>query len=337
MLPRGAAAQQPRASRWRWPTASAPARVSQVASAAAVRGFLDDYYATSRRLVGAPLGAAGAGRHQLVAARADHAQRRALRQGPRLRLHLQRADPQGPRGAPAARRRRAHLPAARAGAGAADRRPPRAPVRPSSPTSAARWAPAPTSRSTTAAWPAEVGEIYLLATDGAYAHLDAHAVHDALARCGDDFDAAARRAGGRRAGARQRRRRDGAAAAHRRAAGRRRRARCRRSARAWRSPPPLSPRAELRGLHARARAARQLAQPCAPGGGRRHRAAGGAEDCRRSTCATTRTTSTASCSRNGWRGASTARTCSRPARSTGRAGTCTSRWNSSTARRWRSG
>jgi len=38
---------------------------------------------------------------------------------------------------------------------------------------------------------AEAGEIYLLATDGAYSHLDAAAVHDALARCPDDFDAAA--------------------------------------------------------------------------------------------------------------------------------------------------
>lgn len=41
-------------------------------------------------------------------------------------------------------------------------------------------------------WAAEVGEVYLLATDGAYAHLDAEAVHGALARCGDDFDEAAR-------------------------------------------------------------------------------------------------------------------------------------------------
>ena len=41
-------------------------------------------------------------------------------------------------------------------------------------------------------WQAEVGEVYVLATDGAYAHLDAEAVHDALARCGDDFDEAAR-------------------------------------------------------------------------------------------------------------------------------------------------
>jgi len=40
-------------------------------------------------------------------------------------------------------------------------------------------------------WEAERGEVYLLATDGAYAHLDAAAVHDALVRHADDFDAAA--------------------------------------------------------------------------------------------------------------------------------------------------
>ncbi|KQV98396.1 bifunctional protein-serine/threonine kinase/phosphatase [Rhizobacter sp. Root1221] len=39
--------------------------------------------------------------------------------------------------------------------------------------------------------PAAAGEVYLLATDGAYAHLDAAAVHDALVSCADDFDAAA--------------------------------------------------------------------------------------------------------------------------------------------------
>jgi len=42
--------------------------------------------------------------------------------------------------------------------------------------------------------PAEVGEIYVLATDGAYLHFDAAAVHEALALCSDDadnFDAAA--------------------------------------------------------------------------------------------------------------------------------------------------
>ncbi|MGI4779223.1 MAG: protein kinase domain-containing protein [Janthinobacterium lividum] len=41
-------------------------------------------------------------------------------------------------------------------------------------------------------WDAEVGEIYLLASDGGCAHLDAATVHDALARCGEDLDAAAR-------------------------------------------------------------------------------------------------------------------------------------------------
>ena len=40
--------------------------------------------------------------------------------------------------------------------------------------------------------PAEAGAIYLLATDGAYGHLDAAAVHAALAQHPDDFDAAAR-------------------------------------------------------------------------------------------------------------------------------------------------
>jgi serine/threonine protein phosphatase PrpC len=40
-------------------------------------------------------------------------------------------------------------------------------------------------------WDAEVGEVYLLATDGAYSHLDAAAVHVALAASPDDLDAAA--------------------------------------------------------------------------------------------------------------------------------------------------
>lgn len=40
-------------------------------------------------------------------------------------------------------------------------------------------------------WPVEVGEVYLLATDGAHEHLDVAAVHAALAAHGDDLDAAA--------------------------------------------------------------------------------------------------------------------------------------------------
>jgi len=41
-------------------------------------------------------------------------------------------------------------------------------------------------------WPVDVGELYLLATDGAHAGLDAAAVHEALAQAADDFDRAAR-------------------------------------------------------------------------------------------------------------------------------------------------
>ena len=44
-------------------------------------------------------------------------------------------------------------------------------------------------------WEAEAGEVYLLATDGAYAWLDAAAVHAALACHGDDLDAAAQARG----------------------------------------------------------------------------------------------------------------------------------------------
>lgn len=40
-------------------------------------------------------------------------------------------------------------------------------------------------------WAAEVGEIYILATDGAYAGLDATSINQALAAHGDDLDAAA--------------------------------------------------------------------------------------------------------------------------------------------------
>ncbi|WP_399679571.1 protein kinase [Xenophilus sp.] len=41
-------------------------------------------------------------------------------------------------------------------------------------------------------WEAEPGELYLLATDGAYTHLDAATVHETVAGCGGDLDAAAR-------------------------------------------------------------------------------------------------------------------------------------------------
>ena len=41
-------------------------------------------------------------------------------------------------------------------------------------------------------WDTEAGDVYLLATDGAWAHLDAPTAHEALMRHGDDLDAAAR-------------------------------------------------------------------------------------------------------------------------------------------------
>lgn len=41
-----------------------------------------------------------------------------------------------------------------------------------------------------ASWPTEVGETFLLASDGAYEHLDAALVHEVLARCGADLQAA---------------------------------------------------------------------------------------------------------------------------------------------------
>ncbi|MEJ8851309.1 protein kinase domain-containing protein [Variovorax rhizosphaerae] len=41
-------------------------------------------------------------------------------------------------------------------------------------------------------WEAEAGEVYLLATDGAYTHLDAEAVHAAVAQASGDFEEAAR-------------------------------------------------------------------------------------------------------------------------------------------------
>lgn len=41
-----------------------------------------------------------------------------------------------------------------------------------------------------ASWPTEVGETFLLASDGAYEHLDAALVHEVLARCGAGLQAA---------------------------------------------------------------------------------------------------------------------------------------------------
>ena len=86
--------------------------------------------------------------------------------------------------------------------------------RPPSPTSAALGT-GPTWRSTTAAGRPRPGEIYLLATDGAYTHLDAaRCIHAAWPPPGRPRRR--RRPARQRARTRQRRRRDPAAPAHRR-------------------------------------------------------------------------------------------------------------------------
>jgi serine/threonine protein phosphatase PrpC len=165
-------------------------RVSHVASAAAVRSFLDDYYATSeawtvRRAAGCVLAACNAwlhGQTQQGDARFDKDRgyvctfSALVLKGRELHLlhvgdtRIYRLHPQALE--QLSEDHRTHLGAsesylARAlGVGAhveIDYR----------------------------AWEAAVGEIYLLATDGAYSHLDAAAIHRALAAHGDDLDAAA--------------------------------------------------------------------------------------------------------------------------------------------------
>ncbi len=96
--------------------------VSQVASEFAVRGSARRLLLHLRRLVGQEVGRARAGRDQLLAAFAHPAGPVSLRQGPRLRLHAERAGPQVDHRARLPRRRHAHLPRACRGAGAADRR-----------------------------------------------------------------------------------------------------------------------------------------------------------------------------------------------------------------------
>jgi serine/threonine protein phosphatase PrpC len=167
-------------------------RVSQVASAAAVRGFLDDYYATSeawsvRRAAQRVLGATNSWLHAqtmrsdarfdkdsgyvctfsalIVKGREVHLLHVGDARIYRLHAHAleQLTDDH-----------RVHVSSQESYLGRA-------------------LGAGPNVEIDYRSWPAEVGDVYLLATDGAYAHLDAAAVHDALARCAQDFDAAARR------------------------------------------------------------------------------------------------------------------------------------------------
>ncbi|MBB1603015.1 bifunctional protein-serine/threonine kinase/phosphatase [Variovorax sp. UMC13] len=165
-------------------------RVSQVASAAAVRGFLDDYYATSeawsvRRAAQRVLAATNAWLHaQTMRSDARFDKDRGyvctfsalILKGRELhllhvgdarvyRLHAQALEQ-------LTEDHRVHLSAAESCLGRA-------------------LGAGPNVEIDYRHWNAEVGEVYLLATDGAYGGLEAAAVHRALARCGDDFDAAA--------------------------------------------------------------------------------------------------------------------------------------------------
>lgn len=165
-------------------------RVSQVASAAAVRGFLDDYYATSeawsvRRAAQRVLNATNAWLHAQTMrsdARFDKdsgyvctfsalvlkgREVHLLHVGDAriYRLHAQALEQ-------LTDDHRVHLSSSESYLGRA-------------------LGAGPNVEIDYRHWNAEVGEIYLLATDGAYGALDAAAVHRALAQCGDDFDAAA--------------------------------------------------------------------------------------------------------------------------------------------------
>jgi serine/threonine protein phosphatase PrpC len=166
-------------------------RVSQVASAAAVRGFLDDYYATSdawsvRRSSQRVLNATNSWLHAQTmrsAARFDKDSgyvctfSALILKGRQLHL-LHVGDARIYRLHPNALERltedhRIHLSSTESYLGRA-------------------LGAGPNVEIDYDCWEAEVGEIYVLATDGAHTHFDAAAVQEALAQGGDDFDAVAR-------------------------------------------------------------------------------------------------------------------------------------------------
>jgi serine/threonine protein phosphatase PrpC len=167
-------------------------RVSQIASAAAVRGFLDDYYATSeawsvRRSAQRVLDATNSWLHAQTMrsdARFDKDSGYVctfdalILRGRELHM-LHVGDARIYRVHPHALEQltddhRVHLSSAESYLGRA-------------------LGAGPNVEIDYRCWAAEAGELYLLATDGGYAHLDAATVHDALAQHGDDLDAAARR------------------------------------------------------------------------------------------------------------------------------------------------
>ena len=164
--------------------------VSQEASAAAVRGFLDDYYATSdawsvRRAAQRVLGATNAWLHaQTMRSHARFDKDRGyvctfsalIVKGREVhllhvgdariyRVHAQSLEP-------LTQDHRVHLSSTESFLGRA-------------------LGTGPHVEIDYCCLPAEAGALYVLATDGAYAHFGAADVHDALARCPGDFDQAA--------------------------------------------------------------------------------------------------------------------------------------------------
>ena len=166
-------------------------RVSHVASAAAVRGFLDDYYATSdawsvRRSAERVLSATNSWLHAQTmrgSARFDKdigyvcTFSALILKGRDLHLlhvgdsRIHRLHPQALE--QLTEDHRIHVSSVESYLGRA-------------------LGAAPNVEIDYCCWQAEVGEVYLLATDGAYAHLDGPAVHRSLAECGGDLDEAAR-------------------------------------------------------------------------------------------------------------------------------------------------
>ncbi len=165
--------------------------VSQEASAAAVRGFLDDYYATSeawsvRRSAQRVLGATNAWLHaQTMRSHARFDKDRGyvctfsalILKGREVHLlHVGDARIYRVHAAalePLTEDHRVHLSSVESFLGRA-------------------LGMGPNVEIDYRCLTAEVGDIYLLATDGAYTHIDAAAVQAALAQCAGDFDAAAR-------------------------------------------------------------------------------------------------------------------------------------------------
>ena len=163
--------------------------VSHVASESAVKAFLDRLLLHLGRVVGGNPSSA-CSRHQFLAPLADAAKRVALRYGQRLRRDVQRPHPQVADGAPLPRRRHADLSAGGRGARAADHRSPR--PRRGEPAISSRALGAARAWRSTTQLHVEVGDVFVLTTDGVYEHVIGRDRFIADPRVAADLDAAAR-------------------------------------------------------------------------------------------------------------------------------------------------